>query len=204
MKSKKNWIKSRQSLRTEAEGMLPKLSPVPDLNAPIDVVLHELLVHKVELEMQVEELRRTHEAMEEARDRYLDLYDFAPVGYITLNRECLITEINLTGAELLGVHRAKLLQRRFTRFVSPQDQDLWHCLFIRLMEQPEPGKQTLVLEMTRVDAAPFYGYLECQHHISSTGATTLRLALFDISKIRQTEAEMMRQAAAIALDNIKR
>ena len=112
------------------------LSPDEKTANPAEILLHELLVHKVELEMQNEELRRAYNALEEARDRYIDLYEFAPVGYITINREGLISEINLTGSALLGVDRTKLINRRFSKFVAPQDRDLWHRLFMNMMQHP--------------------------------------------------------------------
>ena len=87
-------------------------------------------MHQIELEMQNEELRRAHLALEESRDRYVDLYEFAPVGYLTLTGEGLISEVNLTGATLLGEERKKMLQRRFARFVTPEDSDRYHRLFI--------------------------------------------------------------------------
>lgn len=198
MKPKTDWINKRQSLRTDAEALLSRLSPAKETAPPADVMLHELLVHKVELEMQIEELRRSHDAMEEARDRYVDLYDFAPVGYITLNRECLISDINLTGATLLGVDRSKLLNARFSKFVSVQDRDLWHRLFMNLMEHAEADKQAFVLEMVRADASPFYAYLDCQRRLSVNTSPMLRLALFDISKIKQAEAEMQNATTTFA------
>ena len=123
----------RRSLRAEAEAMVGSLSPAEEAQ-PAEILLHELLVHKVELEMQNEELRRAHTAMEEARDRYMSLYEFAPVGYITINREGLIGEINLTGSALLGFDRTKLIGSRFSKFVAPQDRDRWHRLFMNMLE----------------------------------------------------------------------
>jgi PAS domain-containing protein len=67
--------------------------------------LHELQVHQIELEMQNEELRRAQLTTEESRDRYADLYEFAPIGYFTLTRTGMVFEVNLTGAEMLGVER---------------------------------------------------------------------------------------------------
>ena len=74
--------------------------------------------------------------LEEAHARYVDLYEFSPVGYLTLSREGLIDAINLTGATLLGKERKKLLQRRFAGFVAPQDQDSWRQYFMRIMQAP--------------------------------------------------------------------
>ena len=70
----------------------------------------------------------------------MDLYEFAPVGYITINRKGLIKEINLKGAAFLGVDRAKLINQRFSKFIAEQDQDRWYRLFLNIMDHPK-GKQ---------------------------------------------------------------
>lgn len=201
MKPKTDWIEKRQSLRRKAEVMLARLSPAEESAHPADVLLHELLVHKVELEMQVEELRAAHDSMQEARDRYVDLYDFAPVGYICLNRECLICEINLTAATLLGLDRTKLANRRFSEFVAPQDRDHWHCLFLNLMEQDQTAPRAFALELLRGDASTFHAYFECQRRQSTDAAPVLRIALFDISKIKQAEADTGNAASSPARPN---
>lgn len=196
MQKKLNWVEKRQSLRSEAEVMLSNLSPAELTAKPAEVLVHELLVHKVELEMQIEELRRAHLAMEEARDRYVDLYDFAPVGYFTISREGLISEINLTGATLLGVERSKLINRRFAKFISPHDQDRWQHLFWNIMKQADMRKQTFALEMTRADGSVFLAHLEYQRRESADLAAVLRIALSDIGKYKQAEADM-RDAASL-------
>ena len=97
-------------------------SAAPDPGLPPADLLHELQVHQIELEMQNEELRRSQVALEAARDRYQDLYDFAPVGYLTVGASGLIEEVNLTGASLLGAERNKLIGRPFVAFVAPDDR----------------------------------------------------------------------------------
>ncbi|WP_228124875.1 PAS domain-containing protein [Candidatus Methylospira mobilis] len=189
MERRPDWIKKRQSLRKKSEDVLAGVSQADKALLPYEVLQHELLVHKVELEMQIEELRRSHIAMEEARDLYVDLYDFSPVGYITINRECLISEINLTGAALLGVDRAKLVNRRFSQFISPQDQDRWHSLFLKTMKDTGTEKQAFVFEMTRSDGFTFHAYLDCRRRESLDAPPTLRLVMIDIGKIKQAEAE---------------
>ena len=73
--------------------------------------------------MQNEELRQTSIALEISRTHYIELYDFAPVGYLTLTTEGMIAEINLTGAKLLGVERNKLIHWRFAKFIADEYKD---------------------------------------------------------------------------------
>jgi diguanylate cyclase (GGDEF)-like protein/PAS domain S-box-containing protein len=88
--------------------------------APGDVqaLAHDLQVHQAELEMQNQELREAQRRLEEARDRYADLYDFAPVCYLTLDSKGHIREINLTGAALLGRERGQLLGKPFSLWLD--------------------------------------------------------------------------------------
>jgi PAS domain S-box-containing protein len=88
-------------------------------------VLHELRVHQIELEMQNEELRRALRALEDSRARYFDLYDLAPIGYVTLSESGQILEANLTAARMLGVSRSALVKQALTRFIAPEDQDVY-------------------------------------------------------------------------------
>ncbi len=81
-------------------------------------LIHELEVHQIELEMQNEELRSKQIEIAEARDRYLDLYDFAPIGYFTFDEKGRITEVNLAGASLLGLPRSQLIGMPFTIFLE--------------------------------------------------------------------------------------
>ncbi len=85
-------------------------------------LLQELQAHHIELEMQNEELRETHAMLEESRNRYSDLYDFAPLGYFTFDRDGLILDANLTGADQMGMERPQIIEKPFTLFVAPEDQ----------------------------------------------------------------------------------
>jgi PAS domain-containing protein len=84
--------------------------------------LHELQVHQIELEMQNLELQEARDRMEAQLEKYTDLYDFAPVGYFSLDEQGVVLEANLTGAALLGMERSRLINRRLSRFVSPANQ----------------------------------------------------------------------------------
>lgn len=83
------------------------------------VLLHELQVQHIELEMQNRQLREAQQELEEARDRYADLYDFAPVGYLTLDESGIVLEINLTGAGMLGKERLNIVDKPFVNSLTP-------------------------------------------------------------------------------------
>ncbi len=85
-------------------------------------LIHELRVHQIELEMQNDELRLSEARLEESRSRYADLYDFAPVGYLTLDERGAIVEANLTAATMLGRERSKLLNFYFSYFLTDDDR----------------------------------------------------------------------------------
>lgn len=109
-------------LRRQAEEVLKAKMPESGFPRPDDEshrLLHELQVHQIELEMQNAELRQARDELEMVLGKYTDLYDFAPVGYFTLDRNGAIRAVNLSGASLLGVERAKLLGQRFGQFVCP-------------------------------------------------------------------------------------
>jgi PAS domain-containing protein len=97
-------------------------------------LLHELQVHQIELEMQNDELRRAQQELEASRVKYFDLYDLAPVGYFTVSEEGLILEANLRGADLLGVGRNRLTKQPLTRYIVPEDQDVYYLHRKRLLE----------------------------------------------------------------------
>ena len=101
-----------QALRLLAEKKLRALeSATPKTLSPKEAtqILHELRVHQIELEMQNEELRRAQNELERSRARYFDLYDLAPVGYLTLSEQGLVQEVNLAAATMLDMARSALV-----------------------------------------------------------------------------------------------
>ena len=104
MKKQGRQQEKADDLRKRAEKLLKsKLAVTKEILGPnTPELIHELEVHQIELEMQIEELRRNHVELTESRNRYYDLYDFAPMGYFTLDQKGRILEVNLAGANLLG------------------------------------------------------------------------------------------------------
>lgn len=183
-------------LRTEAEAQLARAPARDETNRPAEELLHELHVHQIELEIQNEELRRAQVALESSRDRYVDLYEFAPLGYLTLSDKGVITEINLSGATLLGEERNKLLNHRFALYVTPENRDRWHRHFLHALVNGE--KQSCELALLRGDGSIFQARLDSQHREEGASAT-LRVALTDITEHKQTEEEL--RIAAIAFES---
>ena len=137
-----------RSLRKRAEDLL-RANPTDMASEDIHALIHELGVHQVELEIQNEELRQAQVELAETRDRYVDLYEFAPVGYVTLDNDGKILEANLTAARLLDVEREALLAGNLSNFVAPQSQDDYF-LHRREVFSCET-KQICELEMRRAD-----------------------------------------------------
>ncbi len=104
-------------------------------------LVHELRVHQIELQMQNRALRDAQAELETSRDRYADLFDFAPVGYVTVDEAGSIEEINLTACEMLGVERDRALGQRLARYIQPAAKDRFKE-FLRTCRRQEPGEES--------------------------------------------------------------
>lgn len=190
----------RADAETQLAHTLPSGAGMPD--RPAEELLHELQVYQIELEMQNEELRQAHLALEESRDRYLDLYEFAPISYFTLTREGMISEVNLTGAALLGVERKNLLHRRFARFVMPEDRGRWQQNFMSTVQHGE--KQSCELALRRDDGSLFHARLDTLGRKAKDDSPLVCITLVDISerkrstdRLRENEAKLRAMLDAI-------
>jgi len=153
-------------------------------------MLYDLRVHQIELELQNEELRRTQEELDAARDLYFDLYDLAPVGYVTVNEKGLILQANLTATRLLGVARSELVKQPLTRFILKQDQDSYYFRRKQLIETGEP--QLFELRMMKQDARAFWALLESNVAQNVNGASIYRVTISDITESKRAEEEAQR------------
>ena len=159
------------------------LKNVQDISE-MDRLLHELEVHQVELEMQNEELLRAYVAQEESHELYLNLFEFAPVGYITLSDDGLICEANIAAALLLGIDRSNLLKTPFTRYLTSEFADCYH----RLCAKSEPNnKQSFEIKIKREAGDLLYIQVEMVVNIQKERILKRRITLSDITKIKQTE-----------------
>ena len=187
---------ARERLRHRAESSL-RLQPIQLDNGGWNTerLRHELDVHGVELEIQNDELRATQTELARSRDRYRELFDFAPVGYVTLNRRGLIFEANSTLAKLLGVERARLEGSPLGAYMSEVHADRLQlalteafaigtshgCEFVLECQTPDGSRERTVHFTCLAVAGPKVSYPEC------------RAAITDLTDIREAEA---RQRAA--------
>jgi PAS domain S-box-containing protein len=179
-------------IRSKALELLADSPPMVVPARSAEELLHELQVHQIELEMQNDELRRAQIALEESRDRYLDLYEFAPVGYLTLNRHGMITRVNLTGAALLGVERKKLLNRRFSGFVTGGDSHRWYSHFLDTLQHD--GHHNCELALQNVDGSRIHARIDCLH-MEADSTSSVRITLTDISERKRAEQQMRELSA---------
>jgi two-component system cell cycle sensor histidine kinase/response regulator CckA len=148
-------------------------------------LLEDLRVHQVELETQNEELRTAQLELKTLRDRYFDLYNTAPVGYITLDASGLILEGNLTVAKMLGVRPADLVRAPLTRFILPADQDIYYRHRRRLLASDEPRE--CEVRLRTADSTDCWARIVETASADAAGAPMSRVVLSDVTDRRRAE-----------------
>ncbi len=193
MTKRKNETSGDAGLRPRAEQRIREQSARErgGLDSPPDAakLFYELQVHKIELEMQNDELLRSRTEVETLLARYSELYDFAPVGYFTLDRQGTIRQANLTGARLLGAPRSDVVDRRFGMFIAPADTRAFNALLAKALESKttESGEMALATQPSAPRRSPYV-----QITVSaSTGADEFRMIVVDITE-RHRAAEQLR------------
>lgn len=177
-------------LRRRAEEQLLRNPVTASKDDPESLrLLHELQVHQIELEMQNQFLLDTQAELENALARYTDLYEFAPVGYVTLDSAGRIEELNLTAATLLGAERMTLWQSRFAMLVSREDADAWHRFLVSMEDDGGETRRTVELSLLRRDGQAFPAQLDCVRIIAGSTEPRLRVAVTDITARRQAETD---------------
>jgi PAS domain S-box-containing protein len=162
-------------------------------------MLHELQVQQIELELQNEELQQAKAEVDASLEKYTDLYDFAPVGYFSINEYGLILEVNLTGAALLGVNRSRLIKRRFQLFMAPQNR-VGFTLFLKSIFN---GHKKHVCEamLLRADRPAFSADLQAMSaHTPPHSEKWCRVAVIDVSARKRAE-EVQRRVDELAATN---
>ena len=160
-------------------------------SAEIKHLIEDLQTHQVELEAQNEELSVMQDALESARDKYQDLYDFSPVAYLTHGEGDIIRDVNLTGSSLLGIDRSHMTGLSFRKLIHKEDQDVYHLNQQKLVDTGE--RQAYELRMIKKDGSEFHAGIECmviRNDRDTIGQ--IRMVIMDVSSRVKAESELKR------------
>ncbi len=182
-----------KDIRQKAEELLrtqPKdYQSMVDAHASLKTLIEELRVHQIELELQNNELRQTQEKLEQAKQKYLELYNFAPVGYFTFDIEGRIVELNLNGARQIGLEKTYLKRMPFLSCLQSES----HNIFLRHLKRVFEFKtiQRCELVIKKTDGNFFYAQMDSIAIIDeNTEVTQCRSTVIDITEKKQAEQEV--------------
>ena len=185
----------KSKMRAQAEAQ-HALSPGPTSPAEIQKALRESREHQVELERQNEELRAARAELDASRARYFDLYDLAPVAYVTVGEQGLILEANFASATLLGVARDALIQQPLARFILPDDLDVYDLHRKPLFETGAP--QICEMRMVKADGTAFWAHLAAHAVKDAAGAPACRIVMTDVTARKQAEEALRLSQSCLA------
>jgi diguanylate cyclase (GGDEF)-like protein/PAS domain S-box-containing protein len=164
---------------------------------PAAELLHELQVYQIELETQNEVLKQSQFDLEQSRDRFVDFYEVSPVGYITLNEDGMVVDINLTGAKHLGLARVEIVNTYFSRLLLPEEANFWHLHFIKLLGQSE--RMDCEVRLRRGDGKVLDVRLDSLPLVRAGRPPQVRMVMTDITLTKQSEEDL--RIAAIAFES---
>jgi two-component system cell cycle sensor histidine kinase/response regulator CckA len=157
-------------------------------------LVQELQIHQIELEMQNEQLEQARTETEAALELYTDLYEFAPSGYFTLDRDGTIRQANLTGSGLLGVDRSRLVNRNFQLFVAENSRPVFQAFAAKVFASH--ARETCEAVLLREGKPPFYARIEA---VSSDSGQECRAVVVDITERKRSEEKIQEQASLLEL-----
>jgi two-component system, chemotaxis family, sensor kinase Cph1 len=182
MKSKKSEQNKPSDLRKIAEKILASQTTALKTMSDKETkqLIHELQVHQIELEMQNDELRKSQAELEESRAKYSDLYDFAPVGYFTLDKHGLILDANLTAAKELGIERSLLITKPFRTYIVTADREIFDSHLQKVFKNND--RQTCEIRLMRKNGSEFSARLESIAANDLNGNSLCRTSVIDITE----------------------
>lgn len=153
----------------------------------VQALLQDLHIHQIELELQNEELQITQQELAKSRDKYSELYDFAPMGYFTFDINGLILELNLTGAQQLGIERGYLQNKPFVSYLCRESHHTFHRHLNEVFHLV--GYHTCELKIRKANGELFEAYLKSMKVIEEN-KITCRSALLDVTEQKQLEKQL--------------
>lgn len=190
-------------LRNRAEELLaePRSSSTPYSMDEFHDLLHELDTHRIELELQNDELLESQKQLQDITQEYIDLYNFSPVGYLTLNSEGVILKANMTLASMFGVEKQTLINKPFSDFVLDLDQDVLYLYRQALLNNK--FAQNCELRLRKNNGHHLWVKLDGLFRMDREGHD-LNLALTDINQLKETEELLSKSEANLRaiFDNV--
>jgi diguanylate cyclase (GGDEF)-like protein/PAS domain S-box-containing protein len=186
----------RRQAEAEWSERKKKTGPLPTTESDTRRLVHELEVHQIELEMQNEELVQSRAEAEALLRQFTDLYDFAPVGYFTLACDGTIRQVNLTGANLLGVERGKLIKRRFGLFVSAESRPVFNAFLEKVFAHRV--KETCEVALLKNGSEP----LEVRIEATTEDGQESRAVMVDITARKQADEALRHLSTHDALTGL--
>jgi len=180
-------------LRLMAEDRFAELNDgfTDELPEGMLALVQELRAHQIELEMQNVELRKVESELTASRDRYSNLYNFSPTGYVTLSNKLIVEEANLTFASMLDTDMRHLLSVPFSKFISKEDQDNFYLHHRKVFSSGL--KQTVALRLKRESGIEFWVKMETSPDKSDDASGKPLLSILDITEQASLE-QQLRQA----------
>ncbi len=186
-----------EKLNTASAHAVPSLTP-----HDVETLVHELRVHQIELELQCQELQRAHEEAEESRNRYQELYESVPLGYVTIDASGSVYDLNPAGVSLLGLTAEKRLSSNFFSFFSASDANAAVIFSRNVLAEQEPG--VCDLAMKRIDGTTFMAALQGAPVQTGAGKDErLRIAFKDISREKAAEDSLRQHQAELEANRIE-
>ncbi len=179
-------------LREKAKKLLENEKPDNSslLKQDLEKLVEELRIYQFELELQNQELRETQQKLEESHKRYEELFHQAPLGYLTLDEEFTVTNINQTGQHMLGMDKS-LKGSKFFSLVHPDFQDQFYLCFKGVLKSGKEIKRDIRLQKGHNQW--FYARLSCKHYLDEKQQPNIRMTLDDISLEKKLEAKISRE-----------
>lgn len=176
-------IALRAKARERLAGKQGQISPSEENTKLIE----ELIIHQEELNIQNEELLRIQSELEATKARYFELYDMAPVGYITLTSELMIKDSNLAASKILGADRKDIINRGVSSFISPSSQESLYLHYRRL--SGGSGKQIHTFQVRGKGGNDLQVRFESNYVDGATGKG-FRSNLVDVTEMKKAEVAL--------------
>lgn len=193
--SEKTGIKKMKK-KIEPKSKKPAVEKIEDVKRLVQL----LQIHQIELEHQNEELRIAQEELEVSRNKYVNLFDFAPIPYFTLNKHGIIKEVNLSASKMFGIDRNKLIDKSFSTFIPQDEKSIFNSFITNVFEFHV--KHTCEIKVMNKDKQVFHVLLEGLELDDMLGIDQkCQVALVDLTEYKKVESILKKSSEELKILN---